>query len=397
MSMYKGKNNIENRKLSDYLIPIKKVPVSDTSKYKKIRVKLNLEGVEAFDSSRDYSDTRPFYVRKKGELIIGKQNFFNGSIAIIPDKLDGSICSNAIMSFDVVKIDKRYFYYNISRKKYLNLNSSKANGTGQKELSERDFLNFDIVVHNKIETQNQIGSFFSAIDELLEKYIKETNSTYNVGRYTISKIFKNEKGFTNSKETKSREWKKVRLADISTLITKGSTPSYYTENGVKFFKVESIENESINLKKVNYIDSKTHSSVLFRSQLQENDILFSIAGTLGRKVIVENSMLPANTNQALAIIRIDENKADFNYINSNLHEEKIKNFIKENVTTGAQPNLSLKQISSLSVELPPIEEQVKISKLDNLFKKLFKFQNERNNLLRKYKKYYLDTIFSTKE
>ena len=397
MSMYKGKNNIENRKLSDYLIPIKKVPVSDTSKYKKIRVKLNLEGVEAFDSSRDYSDTRPFYVRKKGELIIGKQNFFNGSIAIIPDKLDGSICSNAIMSFDVVKIDKRYFYYNISRKKYLNLNSSKANGTGQKELSERDFLNFDIVVHNKIETQNQIGSFFSAIDELLEKYIKETNSTYNVGRYTISKIFKNEKGFTNSKETKSREWKKVRLADISTLITKGTTPSYYTENGVKFFKVESIENESINLKKVNYIDSKTHSSVLFRSQLQENDILFSIAGTLGRKVIVENSMLPANTNQALAIIRIDENKADFNYINSNLHEEKIKNFIKENVTTGAQPNLSLKQISSLSVELPPIEEQVKISKLDNLFKKLFKFQNERNNLLRKYKKYYLDTIFSTKE
>jgi len=395
--MYKGKNNIENRKLSDYLIPIKKVPVSDTSKYKKIRVKLNLEGVEAFDSSRDYSDTRPFYVRKKGELIIGKQNFFNGSIAIIPDKLDGSICSNAIMSFDVVKIDKRYFYYNISRKKYLNLNSSKANGTGQKELSERDFLNFDIVVHNKIETQNQIGSFFSAIDELLEKYIKETNSTYNVGRYTISKIFKNEKGFTNSKETKSREWKKVRLADISTLITKGTTPSYYTENGVKFFKVESIENESINLKKVNYIDSKTHSSVLFRSQLQENDILFSIAGTLGRKVIVENSMLPANTNQALAIIRIDENKADFNYINSNLHEEKIKNFIKENVTTGAQPNLSLKQISSLSVELPPIEEQVKISKLDNLFKKLFKFQNERNNLLRKYKKYYLDTIFSTKE
>jgi type I restriction enzyme S subunit len=259
-----------------------------------------------------------------------------------------------------------------------------------------DFLGIEIEIH-KLEDQQKIGSFLSTIDELLEIYIKEADSTFKIGRYIINKIFKDEKGFNSSKETKNSEWKKVRLADISTLITKGTTPSYYTENGVKFVKVESIENETINFKKINYIDGKTHSSVLNRSQLQENDILFSIAGTLGRKVIVENSMLPANTNQALAIIRVDSNKADFNYINSNLHEEKIKNFIKENVTTGAQPNLSLKQISSFSIELPPLEEQVKISNLDSLFKKLFKFQRERNEFLKKYKKHYLYTIFSTKE
>ena len=29
------------------------------------------------------ADKRPFYIRKKGEIVIGKQNYFNGSIAIL--------------------------------------------------------------------------------------------------------------------------------------------------------------------------------------------------------------------------------------------------------------------------------------------------------------------------
>ena len=45
------------------------------------------------------SDKRPFYVRDENELIIGKQNYFNGSIAIVDKKYAGGICSNAIMSF----------------------------------------------------------------------------------------------------------------------------------------------------------------------------------------------------------------------------------------------------------------------------------------------------------
>ena len=46
-----------------------------------------------------------------------------------------------------------------------------------------------------------------------------------------------------------------------------------------------------------------HDNYLKRSRLEEKDILFSIAGTLGRTAIVNKSILPANTNQALAIIR----------------------------------------------------------------------------------------------
>ena len=56
-----------------------------------------------------------------------------------------------------------------------------------------------------------------------------------------------------------------------------------------------------------FIDEETNA-LLKRSIIKANDIVFTIAGTLGRFAMIDNSMLPANTNQAVAIIRPDETK-----------------------------------------------------------------------------------------
>ena len=105
-----------------------------------------------------------------------------------------------------------------------------------------------------------------------------------------------------------------------------------------------------------------------RSQLKENDILFSIAGTLGRTSIVKSRLLPANTNQALAIIRLKN--SNIKYLYTFLKGNKISRFIKENPTIGAQPNLSLEQVSNFEIDLPNDVEQERIGRLfsniDNL-------------------------------
>ena len=87
----------------------------------------------------------------------------------------------------------------------------------------------------------------------------------------------------------------------------------------------------------------------------ENDILFSIAGTLGRVSSVKRAILPANTNQALAIIRTKNE--DIDYLKICLNGPSVSNFIKENPTIGAQPNLSLEQVSSLNIDYPSANEQ----------------------------------------
>jgi len=103
-------------------------------------------------------------------------------------------------------------------------------------------------------------------------------------------------------------WKLVKLGTLVELLTKGTTPTSigykFTEVGINFVKIESIDLNG------NFINNKfakineACNEALKRSQLKEGDILFSIAGALGRAAIVSKEILPANTNQAIAIIRL---------------------------------------------------------------------------------------------
>ena len=156
---------------------------------------------------------------------------------------------------------------------------------------------------------------------------------------------------------------------MCSLITKGTTPLDKSSSGtVNFVKIESIDESSGEIKITQKISNEEHNGYLRRSQLKENDILFSIAGTLGRVTSVKSDILPANTNQALAIIRLKS--GCLQYIKTYLKGKTVADFIKKNPTIGAQPNLSLEQVGNLEISLPTEHEQELISSffrnLDNL-------------------------------
>ena len=170
------------------------------------------------------------------------------------------------------------------------------------------------------------------------------------------------KGFSDA-------WEQRKLGELSSLITKGTTPLDKNNSGiVNFVKIESIDESSGDITITQRISIDEHNGYLRRSQLKENDILFSIAGTLGRVTSVKSSILPANTNQALAIIRLKDGCLD--YVKTYLKGKAVAEFIKKNPTIGAQPNLSLEQVANLEIAIPSVSEQVKIGnyfeKLDNL-------------------------------
>ena len=111
-------------------------------------------------------------------------------------------------------------------------------------------------------------------------------------------------------------WKEIELGSISELITKGTTPTSiggsFSDSGIHFIKSECLNYEGIlEEDKFVYVNEETNK-LLKRSILKEKDILFSIAGIyLGKIGIVKKHHLPANTNQACAIIRLQIYKALF--------------------------------------------------------------------------------------
>jgi type I restriction enzyme, S subunit len=160
-------------------------------------------------------------------------------------------------------------------------------------------------------------------------------------------------------------WPVVALGSITDLITKGTTPTSigfeFEEVGVKFVKVESInEAGGFIAAKLAHISEECNAA-LRRSQLQSGDILFSIAGALGRTARVVPDILPANTNQALAIVRLKKSAEIIpDFILYALSPSLLREQTEGQQAGAAQQNLSLTQLKGFEIPLPPAEQQQRI-------------------------------------
>jgi len=159
---------------------------------------------------------------------------------------------------------------------------------------------------------------------------------------------------------------KITLKEVSVLITKGTTPSsigcQFVEKGINFIKSESIsDSKYLNNQIYEHIDEKTDCK-LKRSRLQEGDLLFSIAGAyLGKIAIVRNIDIPANTNQAVGIVRLNKYKVDVGYIYYYFSQNHINKYINMLSSQSSQPNLNLELLGKLKFEMKDIFDQQKIA------------------------------------
>ena len=163
------------------------------------------------------------------------------------------------------------------------------------------------------------------------------------------------------------EWREVSLGSLLKLITKGTTPPKgkgFVEHGINYIKSDAINyNSRIDVTKFVAIDKGTHHKFK-RSQLEELDILFSMAGAyLGKNGIVLKYMLPANTNQALAILRVNQDLALPYYISQFLGQSSMVDYINNMSGQSAQPNINFQEISSIEINLPPLPEQKAITEV----------------------------------
>ena len=163
-----------------------------------------------------------------------------------------------------------------------------------------------------------------------------------------------------------KDWEVTQLGELCEVITKGTTPTTngfsYLEDGINFVKVESIDSFGGFIEKMfAYVGEDCHKSFK-RSQLQEGDILISIAGALGRTAIVTNNILPANTNQAVGILRL-EDKSLNRFIRYFLDSNYLQKFIERINVASAQANLNLGHLNKFHIAFPPLSEQQKIAEI----------------------------------
>ena len=290
-------------------------------------------------------------------------------------------CLNSCTSID----NKFIFYWLLSQKEYL---SAKVGMTGiGAGKFDTDFLMNLMVPIFSTEVRNRIVAIADSISEKIA-----INRAINDNlQQQLRTIFKAE--FTDNPELENIT--QIPLSELCHVVTKGTTPTTlgkpFVESGINFIKAESIlDDHFIDKSKFAFIDEETNA-LLKRSKIHAGDVVFTIAGTLGRFALIDENVLPANTNQAVAIIRADVEKVLPEYIYTCFIGEWHTDYYAKRVQQAVQANLSLTTIKSLPI---PLLDEAKMSKYLSLILPLIKeiktneAQNEklaalRDNLLPK--------------
>ena len=173
----------------------------------------------------------------------------------------------------------------------------RTDGSVRGGITWNDICEIELPVPD-LKEQEKIVNTYNAITKRIQLKQKINENLEKTAQAIFKKTFE-EKLVSNQK--------KVPLSELCLIVTKGTTPTTlgydFTKEGINFLKGESITDAHFfDNTKFDHINDEANQA-LKRSIIFENDILFSMAGTIGKFAIADKMILPANTNQAVCIIR----------------------------------------------------------------------------------------------
>ncbi len=158
-------------------------------------LKLNLEGITLAANRETLKlGSTKYYKRHEGQLLYGKQNFFHGSIALIPKEAEGYATSGDVPALNISNINSKYLVDYISRPIYFETKEALATGTGSKRIHEKTLLNFKIAVPS-LEEQSEISDFIAKYTALIalhqrKPFIKNGGIKMITSNFTCDSLFK---------------------------------------------------------------------------------------------------------------------------------------------------------------------------------------------------------------
>ena len=163
-------------------------------------------------------------------------------------------------------------------------------------------------------------------------------------------------------------WKEVELREITDVINGFAFKSKdFVESGIPLIKIKEIKENRINLSACSFLPSNFKLNEKFT--VKKGDVIIALTGshiTLPSSAVGRVAMSYIDDvlflNQRVGKFKVDENKADLNYLYFFLSSEYFFNSVGLMAKGAAnQANISGDDIKSLKINLPPLETQRKIA------------------------------------
>lgn len=296
------------------------------------------------------------------------------------------VTSNSLIMKDIdgVFTSSKFIYY-----MYSALNTKKlVSGSAQPQVTVQAFKDFAIPLPPLAEQKRiveQIESLFSKLDEANEKAQEvidriETNIEailYNAFSGKLTQYWRKENGVDYN-------WENSTLSKIVSGLKYGSSEkSDYNYNGTPVLRIPNIGEGVIDFSDLKYMQGELENS---SHEVFENDILI-IRSNGSRDLVGKCAIVPALERRfayASFLIRIkasDKVLPNYlvRYINSSMARGQL--FAKAKSSSGIH-NINSKELGSIRIDVPTIEEQTEILKIiEPLIKKELAVKNITSHMI----------------
>jgi len=173
---------------------------------------------------------------------------------------------------------------------------------------------------------------------------------------------------------------KIRIGDACELLNGFAFKSEnYVEEGIRIIRIANVQK--------GYIEDNTpafypaDSEGLDKYMLEENDLLMSLTGNVGRVAILQKDMLPAALNQRVACLRLKTDRITKGYLFHLLNSEFFEQKCIQSSKGVAQKNMSTEWLKDFLIPVYSVEKQQEITTiLDYLRDIIDKRKQELNKL-----------------
>ena len=249
------------------------------------------------------------------------------------------------------------YYYLVSKKEEVN---KIGRGVAQNNINLSILKNFEIRIP-ELQEQRKIVNSLNMINEIINKRKQQLKKLDELVKSRFIEMF-------GDLVTNSYNLPMISLGELSELITKGASPSWqgfsYTDDRTKtlFITSENVREGYIDLSIPKYIEDGFNDKQK-RSVIHKGDFLINIVGASIGRAAQFNLDCKANMNQAAALVRVNDKRIKDNYLLMYLNSERAQRMYDLMKSDTGRANLSLKDISDLSILLPPIAQQERFEKI----------------------------------